>query len=427
LATLCLALPAWAADSLHVALQVSNYNGFQVSCFGMKDGWIDLNVSGGEAPYTYKWSNGSGEEDQFHLAAGYYKVDVTDQGGQIATLQVTLEQPLPMKLDVDVYEYPNGHNISCYECNNGNASVVVMGGAAPFTVGWSDGPTGAVRYNLGPRDYKITVADANGCEGASTTIYLRGPAPSNWGMGGNAGTVPGTNYLGTADNQDLVLKSNGQERLRLNADGTIKIWGNDTTVGALFRGPDGVLRGGGHILGDPIPTFLDWPTPDPYWQTNGNNFSNVPLPAYKPKIGTWTYPPLLVITNGVERMRITTNGKVGIGTTPPSGQSNYLLFVENGISTRDVLVKHGNWPDYVFQPNYALMPLGELRQYLRLNNHLPGIPSSSEVAAKGGLEVGAMQRKLLQVVEEQTLYILQLEEKQADLEARLHALEQAQR
>ncbi|MBZ0206697.1 MAG: SprB repeat-containing protein [Flavobacteriales bacterium] len=70
LASTCLALPAWAADSLHVALQVSDYNGFQVSCFGMKDGWIDLNVSGGEAPYWYKWSNGSGEEDQFHLAAG---------------------------------------------------------------------------------------------------------------------------------------------------------------------------------------------------------------------------------------------------------------------------------------------------------------------------------------------------------------------
>ena len=433
MATLCLALPAWAADSLHVALQVSNYNGFQVSCFGMKDGWIDLNVSGGEAPYTYKWSNGSGEEDQFHLAAGYYKVDVTDQGGQIATLQVTLEQPLPMKLDVDVYDYPNGYHISCFDCNNGNASVVVMGGAAPFTVGWSDGPTGAVCYNLGPRDYKITVADANGCEGASTTIYLRGPAPSNWGMGGNAGTVPGTNYLGTADNQDLVLKSNGQEVLKLQADGNIKIWGSDTLTGVLYRDSTGVLKSG------PFTTALSeiWtPYPPctggegegvPYWRAYGNNLNYLCGEAPTPWLGTSSNHHLSIRTNGVERMRITTNGKVGIGTTPPSGQSNYLLFVENGISTRDVLVKHGNWPDYVFQPNYALMPLGELRQYLRLNNHLPGIPSSSEVAAKGGLEVGAMQRKLLQVVEEQTLYILQLEEKQADLEARLHALEQAQR
>ncbi|MCO5275086.1 MAG: SprB repeat-containing protein [Flavobacteriales bacterium] len=429
-----LALPAWAADSLHVALQVSNYNGFQVSCFGMKDGWIGLNVSGGEAPYTYKWSNGSGEEDQFHLAAGYYKVDVTDQGGQIATLQVTLEQPLPMKLDVDVYEYPNGHNISCYECNNGNASVVVMGGAAPFTVGWSDGPVGANRYNLGPRDYKITVADANGCEGTNTTIYLRGPAPSNWGMAGNANTVPGTNYLGTADNQDLVLKSNGQEVLKLQADGNIRIWGSDTLTGVLYRDSTGVLKSGpfttalSEIFTPYAPCTGGEGEGVPYWRVYGNDFEYLCDEDPLPWLGTLSNHNLAIRTNNVQRMVVTTSGKVGIGTNPPGGAiGDYRLYVENGIVCRDVLVKLGTWPDHVFQPNYSLMPLDELREYLRTNKHLPGIPSAAELEAKQGVEVGDMQTRMLKVMEEQSLYILLLEEKLTEVEQRIRALEASQR
>jgi hypothetical protein len=192
-------------------------------------------------------------EDQSELAAGYYKVDVFDQAGQLSTLEFTLEQPLPMKLDVDVYEYGNGYNISCFDCSNGNASVQVLGGAAPFIVSWSDGPTGANRYNLAAKDYKITVADANGCAGASTTIYLRGPERSDWSMGGNANTSPGTQYIGTADNKDVVLKSNGQERLRLKANGQIALWGADTTAGPLYRDYDGTLKIG---IGpaDPPPT-----------------------------------------------------------------------------------------------------------------------------------------------------------------------------
>jgi hypothetical protein len=72
------------------------------------------------------------------------------------------------------------------------------------------------------------------------------------------------------------------------------------------------------------------------------------------------------------------------------------------------------------------MPLGELRQFLDSNGHLPGIPSSADVEAKQGVEVGDLQARMLKVVEEQALYILQLEEKQEGLEQRINALEAAQ-
>ncbi|MBX2983502.1 MAG: SprB repeat-containing protein [Flavobacteriales bacterium] len=425
LGAVCVALPSNAADSLHVTVQVSNYSGYQVSCFGMKDGWIDLTVTGGEAPYTFKWSNGSGAEDQTGLAPGYYKVDVMDQAEQLRTLELTLEQPLPMKLDVDLYEYPNGYNVSCYDCFNGNAAVVMLGGAAPFTVTWSDGPVGAVRYNLGPKDYKITVADANGCEGANTTIILRGPDRSDWSMGGNANTTPGPHFIGTPDNKDVVFKSNGQERLRLKSNGEIGLWGADTTFGPLYRDLDGTLKIGG---GPDLPV-LDRCSPlvyTPFWKTTGNFLAPCPGDPL-PKLGTLNDANLRIVTNGQTRIFINADGRVGVGTTPPQGPpGNYRLFVENGIATRDVLVKHGTWPDFVFQPGHALMPLPELRAYLQANRHLPGLPSAAQVEARQGVELGDMQRKLVQVVEEQALYILQLEEQQARLVRRLDALEHAQ-
>jgi hypothetical protein len=115
---------------------------------------------------------------------------------------------------------------------------------------------------------------------------------------------------------------------------------------------------------------------------------------------------------------IGTNGKVGIGVDPPGSASFYQLYVANGIATRDVKVTAGNWPDFVFADGYRLMPLSELRAYLKRHRHLPGIPSAMEVERNEGVELGDMQARLLKVLEEQALYILHLEERIKSLEER---------
>jgi hypothetical protein len=97
--------------------------------------------------------------------------------------------------------------------------------------------------------------------------------------------------------------------------------------------------------------------------------------------------------------------------------------VEDGISTRDVMVKLGPWPDFVFNEVYELRSIDALKDYLNTHGHLPGIPSAAELEAQGGVEVGDMQRRLLQVVEEQHLYILQLHERLSAAEQRLQVLE----
>lgn len=75
-----------------------------------------------------------------------------------------------------------------------------------------------------------------------------------------------------------------------------------------------------------------------------------------------------------------------------------------------------NIPDYVFEPSYTLMPLNDLRNYISTYKHLPNVPSANEFA-ETGVDLGELNRLLLEKVEELTLYILQLEERMQSFES----------
>ena len=80
---------------------------------------------------------------------------------------------------------------------------------------------------------------------------------------------------------------------------------------------------------------------------------------------------------------------------------------------------YNNWPDYVFASEYDLTPLHELKAFIKENKHLPNIPKADEVAQEG-IEVGEMNRKLLEKVEELTLYVIQLQEQIDQLKTSLN-------
>ena len=63
-------------------------------------------------------------------------------------------------------------------------------------------------------------------------------------------------------------------------------------------------------------------------------------------------------------------------------------------------------PDYVFEPDYYLMPIEDLETFIVLNKHLPGVPYNAETQDKG-LNMGQMETALLEKVEELTLYIIE--------------------
>ena len=101
-----------------------------------------------------------------------------------------------------------------------------------------------------------------------------------------------------------------------------------------------------------------------------------------------------------------TAGNVGIGTNMiPAG---YILAVEGKIISEELKVQlQSQWPDYVFMENYQLPDLEEVERFIRENGHLKNIPSEQEVKANG-IEVGEMNRLLLEKIEELTLYVIQL-------------------
>lgn len=107
------------------------------------------------------------------------------------------------------------------------------------------------------------------------------------------------------------------------------------------------------------------------------------------------------------------DGRVAIGDDFATG---YKLSVDGKVACEEVLVDlSGDWPDYVFQPEYELKSLEEVRNHINEKGHLPGVPSAQEVE-ENGIKVGEMNKVLMEKVEELTLYII-------DLEARLKNLE----
>ena len=114
---------------------------------------------------------------------------------------------------------------------------------------------------------------------------------------------------------------------------------------------------------------------------------------------------------------VKSNGQVGIGTVSPV--SGYMLDVAGKIRSCEVKVSQTSWCDFVFAPDYPLLSLSNLKEFINEHRHLPEMPSEAEVLENDGFEVSKMTQALLQRAEENTLYIIALEEKNAELQNKL--------
>jgi hypothetical protein len=114
---------------------------------------------------------------------------------------------------------------------------------------------------------------------------------------------------------------------------------------------------------------------------------------------------------------------VGTGVSIPAG-STYKMAIGGGIITEKVRVATNGttfWADFVFDPNYKLRPLSEVAQFIKINKHLPEMPSTADVN-KNGIDVAETQALLLQKVEELTLYVIEQNKKIKQLEGKVKRL-----
>jgi hypothetical protein len=126
-------------------------------CQNTNNGAIELLVSGGTAPYSFVWSNGSTDQNLYDLYAYTYQVTVTDANGCSSSLIVPLYSATNIFVAADIVQP------SCQDGTLGSIALTPSGGAEPYSFLWSDGQTSSALEGLGEGKYQVEITDQNGC------------------------------------------------------------------------------------------------------------------------------------------------------------------------------------------------------------------------------------------------------------------------
>ncbi|WP_146105718.1 hypothetical protein [Apibacter adventoris] len=237
--------------------------------------------------------------------------------------------------------------------------------------------TGNLNTAIGYNALYYNTIGTNNIAIGQTSLYGNTTGTDNIILGAHAKKMDGGSYniaLGT----ESLWQAEGSKNIALGTRSGFY----------LVNGDNNILIG--DQLQAPFPTYIS-----NYYSYNSYNQLN---------IGNW------IVGN---------NGIIGIGkfyTPLPSRIDNnnkFRLFVKEGIRAElvqvDVASSNG-WADYVFHDDYTLPSLMELEKFIQQNKHLPNIPSAKEVVVNG-INLGEMDAKLLEKIEELTLYTIELEKK----------------
>lgn len=156
-----------------LANSVSTVN---VNCFAGSDGSATVTTSGGTAPYTYAWSNGSSSPSQTGLSSGTYVLTTTDANGCSRSDNVTITQPVAA-----INASFTISNVACSGGSTGQIIANVTGGTAPYTYSWSNGSTSSVISSIPAGNYTLTVTDSKSCTQQFTAAVTQ-PQPLTLGV-----------------------------------------------------------------------------------------------------------------------------------------------------------------------------------------------------------------------------------------------------
>jgi len=153
----------------------TTYSGKDISCSGATDGQLRTQVNGGILPVRYQWSDGiEGMSTRSNLGSGSYRVTITDAAGCLDSAEYTLQEPLPLSLELD------GSSPSCTGLANGFISISTIDGGTPeyrYTISSRSElpqPLPAQIPGLSAGTYTLTIIDENEC-GVSREIVIDEP------------------------------------------------------------------------------------------------------------------------------------------------------------------------------------------------------------------------------------------------------------
>ena len=199
-----------------------------------------------------------------------------------------------------------------------------------------------------------------------------------------------------------------------NPSAKLHVFGDNTPV--TFRILGGTTNANSATINLGVVNGRDWEMVAKEYQSGGYalNFNQKTNDYQGPVTFSWM---------NTEKVRISPNGNVGIGTTTTG---SHKLAVEGSIGAREIKVEGSGWSDFVFEKNYELPTLENVEQHIKEKGHLQDIPSAKEVE-KNGFFLGEMDAKLLQKIEELTLYTIQQEKKIKALEKQNSKIEKLEK
>ncbi|MBW7871521.1 MAG: hypothetical protein H3C39_10740 [Flavobacteriia bacterium] len=272
-----------------------------------------------------------------------------------------------------------------------------------------------------------------------------------WLTTGNLGTTASNstypnnvnnNFLGTIDNQPLVIATNNKERLRISTTGRITFHNNDISPNNV----NNLYLGGGNETASGTNNFANTAVGLAALRSvNSNGNKNVAVGSNALRLNTsgknntsigynaggtiTTGSNNIIIGSGINAPISNTannqlnigdqifgyNEQIAIGSYTDIAQTfsnspGYKLIVKDGIRTEKVRVdlsSVNDWADDVFEDNYDLLSIENLREFIESNRHLPGIPKAEQLVDEG-IDVAEMDASLLRKIEELTLYNIEL-------------------
>jgi hypothetical protein len=255
--------------------------------------------------------------------------------------------------------------------------------------------TGGFWDTDGTNIYNINAGNVGIGTSSPTTAKLSIQTPINstgWTHIGGADSIVVTEgvggvsaSIGTITNHAFRIHTNGIGKLSIYPGGEVVVGSNSTgSFGKFSVETPNNSYGISHI-------------------STGGNIIATNIGGTSAGIGTFSNTNMRIFCNSASKIFIAAaTGNVGIGTDNPT----YKLSVLGNIRSTEVVVETG-WADYVFDEKYVLPPLSEVEKFIKQNKHLPNIPTAAEIE-KNGLFLGDTQKKMIEKIEELTLYVIDL-------------------